>query len=174
MPKVTAKVLAVKTDEQGRYLAKLQFNEKLPRKGEIVSCKWGSVRSLPQNSLYWVFLSWLIKDAGLKDQGHFSPEALHLDLKAHILSDKIFDKGKFKAIEEASTAELTKGEFSEYFTRVDESGKIKKSGKPLCTVCSRLALDVGIEKFVLWHDGGICEYLTDEYNRLSYEYIPAE
>ena len=59
-----------------------------------------------------------------------------------------------------------------YFTRVDDSGKIKKSGEPLCTVCSRIALDVGIEKFVLWHDKGICEYSTDEYNLLSYQYTP--
>lgn len=54
-----------------------------------------------------------------------------------------------------------------YFTRVDKSGKIKKSGKPYCTVCSRMALDAGIAKFVLWHEEGICEYSTDEYNRLS-------
>lgn len=61
-----------------------------------------------------------------------------------------------------------------YFTRVDENGQIKKVGKPHCTVCSRMALDVGIEKFVLWHEEGICEYPTDEYDRLSYGYIPVE
>jgi len=59
-----------------------------------------------------------------------------------------------------------------YFTRVDEDGKMKKSGKPYCTTCSRMALDVGIDKFLLWHEEGICEYSTDEYNRLSYEYVP--
>lgn len=61
-----------------------------------------------------------------------------------------------------------------YFVRVDESGEIKKSGKPYCTVCSRMALDVGIGKFVLWHEEGIGEYQTDEYNRLSHEYVPDE
>lgn len=61
-----------------------------------------------------------------------------------------------------------------YFTRVGKSGQIKKSGKPYCTICSRLALDAGIEKFVLWHEEGICEYPTDEYNRLSYEYVPED
>ncbi len=59
-----------------------------------------------------------------------------------------------------------------YFTRVDENGKIKKSGKPYCTVCSRMALDAGIAQFILWHEEGICEYPTDEYNQLSYKYIP--
>jgi len=57
-----------------------------------------------------------------------------------------------------------------YFTRVDDVGEIKKSGKPYCTVCSRLALDVGIAAFVLWHEDGICAYPTDEYNRLSYAF----
>jgi deoxycytidylate deaminase len=58
-----------------------------------------------------------------------------------------------------------------YFTRVDDSGTIKKSGEPYCTVCSRLALDSGIGMFLLWQDKGIAEYPTDEYDRLSYAYI---
>jgi deoxycytidylate deaminase len=58
-----------------------------------------------------------------------------------------------------------------YFTRVDESGEIKKSGKPFCTVCSRMALDAGIEKFVLWHEEGIVEYPTEEYNVSSYAFV---
>lgn len=57
-----------------------------------------------------------------------------------------------------------------YFTRVNGKGQIKKSGKPYCTVCSRLAHDSGIKKFILWHGEGICEYPTDEYNKLSYQY----
>lgn len=58
-----------------------------------------------------------------------------------------------------------------YFVRVDGGGNIEKSGKPYCTVCSRFALDVGISEFVLWHEEGICVYLTGEYNTLSYEYF---
>lgn len=60
-----------------------------------------------------------------------------------------------------------------YFTRVDDQGEIQKSGDPFCTTCSRMALDTGIDKFVLWHEGGIREYPTDEYNRLSYQYTPS-
>ena len=58
-----------------------------------------------------------------------------------------------------------------YFVRVDEDGNIKKSGKPYCTVCSRMALDVGLSTFALWHEEGIVEYPTDQYDRLSNEYI---
>jgi deoxycytidylate deaminase len=51
-----------------------------------------------------------------------------------------------------------------YFTRIDEQGNIRKSGKPYCTVCSCLAL------FLLWHEEGICAYPTDECNKLLYQY----
>lgn len=57
-----------------------------------------------------------------------------------------------------------------YFTRIDTVGNILKSGKPYCTVCSRLALDSRIELFVLWHEEGIKIYKTDEYNELSYKF----
>ncbi|MCK9577984.1 hypothetical protein M0R01_00630 [bacterium] len=61
-----------------------------------------------------------------------------------------------------------------YFCRVSDGGEILKSGKPFCTVCSRLALDIGIGHFLLWHEEGICEYGTDEYNKLSHQYIYGE
>lgn len=61
-----------------------------------------------------------------------------------------------------------------YFTRVDIDRNIVKSGEPLCTVCSRFALDNGVKEFVLWNDTGVCVYQTDEYNKLSYDYMSPE
>ena len=69
--------------------------------------------------MLWVFYSWIINDAGLKDKGHFHPQALHDNLKAHFLSAKIMKKGEFKAIEESTTTLMNKMEFSEYFEKVD-------------------------------------------------------
>lgn len=114
MPRVKAKVLASKL-VNGTMLAKIELNGKLPRVGEILSVKWGSNRTLPQNALYWVFLNWLINDAGLKEHGHFFAETLHENLKRHLIAQV---KGERE--EEATTTDLTKSEFSEYFEKVDQ------------------------------------------------------
>ena len=58
-----------------------------------------------------------------------------------------------------------------YFIRLDEHGALSRSGKPYCTICSKLALDVGISEFCLWHDNGICVYGAKEYNELSFKFI---
>ncbi len=57
-----------------------------------------------------------------------------------------------------------------YFIRLDNDGTPSRAGKPYCTICSKMALDAGIEEFVLWHDEGVCVYKTDEYNSLSFQY----
>jgi deoxycytidylate deaminase len=57
-----------------------------------------------------------------------------------------------------------------YFIRLADDSKMIRSGKPYCTICSKMSLDAGIKEFVLWHDEGICVYDTGEYNALSYQY----
>lgn len=57
-----------------------------------------------------------------------------------------------------------------FFIRLDKQGNKKRAGKPYCTICSKMALDVGIAEFVLWHKEGICVYNTEEYNKLSFQY----
>ena len=120
MPKTDAKILDTKVTPDGRLLAKVEFNIYLPKVGTKITAKWGSVRNLSQNSLYWVYLSWLINEAGLKDQGHFSVEVLHYNLKQHLLAEKVLDKGVFVAVEEATTTMLDKVKFGEYLQAVDD------------------------------------------------------
>lgn len=57
-----------------------------------------------------------------------------------------------------------------YFIRLDQEGKISKAGDPYCTICSKMALEVGIRNFHLWHEEGIVAYDSEEYNRISYQY----
>lgn len=59
-----------------------------------------------------------------------------------------------------------------YFVRLDENCNIEPAGHPYCTICSKLILDVGITKVVLYQKDGIYEYGADEYNRISFEYKP--
>jgi len=113
MPRVQAKVLATTVNPDGWLLAKIRFNRTMPPKGENLIIKWGSQRTLPQNSLYWTYLQWLINEGGLKDHGHFDPMALHLDLKSHF-------KDKIEALKEETTTIMTKSEFGEYFDMVDK------------------------------------------------------
>ena len=119
MPKIKGRVLAIKMID-GKMIATIQCNEKVPKISEIVSIKWGSTRTLAQNALYWVYLNWLINEGGLKDQGHFSPDALHLDLKTHFLAEKIMTKGQFVAVEEPTTTLMDKSSFGEYFDKCDQ------------------------------------------------------
>lgn len=57
-----------------------------------------------------------------------------------------------------------------YFTSVDKEGKRLCSGEPFCTLCSKLALDVGVSTWILEHEKGIISYSSQEYNKLSYAY----
>lgn len=57
-----------------------------------------------------------------------------------------------------------------YFMRIDGDGRFTEAGQPYCTVCSRLALQSGIEMFGLWNDGPDM-IDTDTYNKKSYEYF---
>ncbi len=57
-----------------------------------------------------------------------------------------------------------------YFMRLDDEGNIKYSGKPYCTICSKMALDAGIQYFALYHAEGAGIYDTKEYNELSFAY----
>lgn len=68
----------------------------------------------------------------------------------------------------AKSPDLVRGS-ALYFARIAADNSILFSGEPYCTVCSRLALEVGIETFYLLHETGLTGYPTLTYNRQSYE-----
>ncbi len=59
-----------------------------------------------------------------------------------------------------------------YFMRIDNDGNWTDAGKPFCTVCSRLALQSGLQYFALWDDINKIPkiYNAVEYNKESYNY----
>jgi deoxycytidylate deaminase len=59
-----------------------------------------------------------------------------------------------------------------YFISINKERMPLFSSQPYCTICSKLALDVGIYEFILWHKEGLCAYTSEEYNNLSYKFIP--
>lgn len=62
-----------------------------------------------------------------------------------------------------------------YVTQTDKNRSIIPVGKPYCTICSKLALDVGISKWVLLHpEVGFVEYDAEEYNEISFGRLPWE
>ena len=56
-----------------------------------------------------------------------------------------------------------------YFMRVNDQGEFTEAGDPYCTVCSRLALQSGIETFGLWNSGPQM-IDTKIYNQKSYAF----
>lgn len=59
-----------------------------------------------------------------------------------------------------------------YFVAVDPAGAVLFSDEPYCTICSKLALDVGLRYFVLQHrPQQLMAYETEYYNQLSYKYL---
>lgn len=56
-----------------------------------------------------------------------------------------------------------------YFIRLDDDNNPKHSGEPYCTICSKMALDVGISTFCLWHKEGWTGYEANYYNQLSFK-----
>lgn len=64
-----------------------------------------------------------------------------------------------------------------HFIRINDNGDAIPSGKPYCTICSKLALDCGVYGWILWHDDGVWDegkglylYTSDEYNELSFQH----
>lgn len=123
----------------------------------------------------------IIKNEEIIGKGFNSPPAddesqRRCSLSKDVLHKKVTDKtccvhAEQRAIMSALRNNPDKIDGSRlFFVRLNDEGNKTRSGKPYCTICSKLALDVGIKEFVLWHDEGICVYNTDKYNILSFQY----
>lgn len=154
----------LKSEEEAEAMAYIDRAAEIARKASCFRSKCGSV---------------IVKDGSVIGSGHNSPpgntkldHCLKDDLPQNFKSDKTCCvHAEQRAILDASANNHDKLSGSRlYFIRLDEDGNKEVSGKPYCTICSKLALDSGIKEFVLWHKEGICVYDTAEYNELSFQY----
>jgi len=89
-------------------------------------------------------------------------------------TEKITDKtccihAEQRAVTDALMKNPTKLEGSTlFFARLDLQNNFLYAGEPYCTICSKFVLDTGIKKFILWHERGMVEYDTQEYNDISF------
>ena len=118
----------------------------------------------------------IVKDGEVIGEGFNSPpgnKTLDSCFKDKLDDDFKSDKTCcVHAEQRASIDALRKGNDLEgsrlYFIRIDGDGDKIEAGKPYCTICSKMVLDVGISEFVLLHEEGICVYGTEEYNEISF------
>ena len=116
---VSGKVIKRKKDEKGKIFALIQLNINAPKEGTLVKVKWGKARSLKQNNLYWEYLTWLIDEGGMQDQGYLTPLDLHEALKGHFLAVRGKDHNGLSFIRIRSTTELDASEFMGYMEKID-------------------------------------------------------
>lgn len=123
----------------------------------------------------------IVKDGIIIGAGYNSPPAnqekqrrCHHD--KNVLDKKITDKTCCVHAEQRAILDALKNHPEKitgstlYFIRLDEHDNPSVAGQPYCTICSKMALDVGILNFVLLHAKGLTFYNTAEYNLLSYQY----
>lgn len=125
----------------------------------------------------------IVKDGAVIGRGYNAPPHDDLSLAKCNLDQRTSQKPKsdrtccvhaeWRALTDALATMHDLAGADLYFAGVDDDGNMRHSGKPYCTVCSRLALDLGVAHFGLWHESGIVMYDTKTYNDLSYEYHDA-
>jgi deoxycytidylate deaminase len=157
------KLLGIEEQEAIKFM---EFSAKIAQKATCKRKKCGSI---------------IVKDNEIIGEGFNSPPG-NLDnqcrcqIKKSEYDIKLTDKtccvhAEQRAIMDALKTNPSKVEGSRlYFMKIDKEGKATKVGKPYCTICSKMALDVGIKEFILWHEDGIYVYNTEEYNDLSFKY----
>lgn len=119
MAKISGKCLKSGLKD-GKFMALIQLNGKIPKPGDLVTVKWGKIRSLSQNALLWCFYDWLMNQGGLKDE-YATAEELHETLKAAFLSQKHFTPTGKEILKIGSSTELGKIEFGEFIEKINQA-----------------------------------------------------
>jgi len=123
----------------------------------------------------------IVKSGEIIGQGFNSPPAEREDqrkclVEKYSLDERVADKtccihAEQRAIINALRKNPNKLNNSKlYFARLSLDNERVFSGKPYCTHCSKLALDLKISEFILFHEEGIFSYDTGEYNLISFDY----
>lgn len=120
----------------------------------------------------------VVKEGRIIGRGHNGPPQGKLEYR---YCDRPLDKSKkyptdktccvhaeVRALQDALASQPNKLKGSDlFFASVDKSGDILLSGKPYCTICSKMALDLGVARFWLRHKDGGSAYDAAEYHKIS-------
>ena len=123
----------------------------------------------------------IVKDGAILGAGYNSPPAhdeasRRCAIRKDVYDQKVTDKtccihAEQRAILDALAHHGEKiRDATLYFARLAPDGSVAASGAPYCTICSKMALDVGIKYFVLLHENGPQAYETRNYNEQSFSY----
>ena len=131
--------------EKGNKAVFVQFDEPCKFKlNEPVNVSSKRItRTLPQNRLYWVFLSWCIHPRGgdLQSQGHFSKDALHQNIKDWLKDTHPQD---FNITKKFTTTELDKQEFNRFLEIVKQELMVEFFGIDIS------GFEIEYEKYGRW------------------------
>jgi hypothetical protein len=149
----------IETGQDTIYI-KLESNSNFKLNEVVNVSKKKKIRTLKQNAYYWCFLSWCIHPNGgaLCEQGHFSSDGLHEDIKSWF-TDK--HKHDFEIDRKFTTTILDKQKFSQYFEIVNKELMIEFFGIDT----SQFFRDY--EKYGQWLD-----YTDKEFKEFMDEQVP--
>jgi hypothetical protein len=155
------KITAIQQDHKAIFIElETTASFKMGQVVEVTKAK--KHRSIQQNRLYWAFLTWCIhpKGGALCDQGHFSTDALHANVKAWIESTHAHD---FAFDKNFSTADLTTKQFNDFLELVSH----ELFGEILGIDTSGFELARGqYDKYGEYRSGSFKDFMDEQYNDL--------
>lgn len=153
-------IITVIQDDCKAVFVELQEPANFKMGEQVNISKAKKIRSLKQNALYWVFLTWLINPFGgdLQSQGHFSVDSLHDNIKEWI---KMTHPHQFNVDKKFSTAELSKKDFGLFFDLVKQELFTEILGVDI------LGFEKDYEKYSSWS-----QYSTGDMNEFLLERMP--